>query len=186
MAEDKAKQAGRSPATLPSPAMATDRVRDKSTGRLRYAGCPLYHHTNSRAENTPGSSCKAVGAAGRQPTALNSAGSWGHMPVHSKQSSHASNAALGTLGGACMSSSSAPRRGSPACGRSRLHTTAPPASACATSPQSACGTCHQRAMFIPRCCMCAAQCGPVGMHRRHGHGQSKLAGQIAYPAQPQT
>ena len=45
------------PATLPSPAMATLRVADRSTGRSRYCGCPLYHHTNSRAENTPGRSC---------------------------------------------------------------------------------------------------------------------------------
>ena len=52
------------PATFPSPAMATLLVRDRSTGRSRYSGCPLYHHTNSRAEKTPGRSCAGRGESG--------------------------------------------------------------------------------------------------------------------------
>lgn len=58
----------RAPATLPRPAMATERVRERSMGRCRYAGWPLYHHTNSRADSTPGRSCarRTPGQRGRR------------------------------------------------------------------------------------------------------------------------
>lgn len=48
-----------SSATLPMPHTATDSTRDKSTGRSRRSGWPLYHHTNSRAACTPWLSCSS-------------------------------------------------------------------------------------------------------------------------------
>mmetsp|Transcript_2022 Transcript_2022/g.5128 ORF Transcript_2022/g.5128 Transcript_2022/m.5128 type:complete len:233 (-) Transcript_2022:161-859(-) len=41
-----------SSATLPIPHTATLSTRRRSTGRPAASGCPLYHHTNSRALNT--------------------------------------------------------------------------------------------------------------------------------------
>lgn len=50
-----------SSATLPMPHTATDSTQDRSTGSCCWSGCPLYHHTNSRAANTPVLSCARKG-----------------------------------------------------------------------------------------------------------------------------
>jgi hypothetical protein len=41
----------------PMPAIATLETPVRSTGSCAASGCPLYHHTNSLALNTPGPNC---------------------------------------------------------------------------------------------------------------------------------